>query len=689
MFHRTCSAARARALPAALLALPLLCSGLSWPIAPALAQCVTSGNDVTCTNTGTQPDNAFNQAIATNGNATVTNSGSMGNNGSNFAFAFGAGNGNATVTNSGSMGNNGSNQASTFGNGNAATTNSGSMGNNGSNQTFANGSGNATTTNSGSMGNNANNQAFAIGNGNATVINSGSIGNNAFTQAFALGNGNAIVTNSGSIGNSALNEAFAIGNGNASFTNWGSIGNGSSNQAVALGTGNASFTNFGTVAGTVAVTAASGTATLSNFVGSRIIGSISLNGATRLLNFVGGNFLYTLNALSGVTINSNGAPFAVNGNSVAVLDPTALALEDRSVMNFTAGVSSMLQDRFIGMAVSGNAAGGAIGFAPGPAGRLDAAHDAFSGMPSVSMAYSTDARESNAKAMYTKAPALAAPLYDTVVWTSGFGGERRQWEDGPIQRARDDAYGGAIGIDRQVTPDLRLGAFAGGGNSRLKVAYDIQKVDSDYVFGGGYGRWDRHNYYVDFALFGGGLSSRSTRQIANNNVASGLETATASYNGWFFSPDITYGYRLFMGDYTITPKARLRYVGGTLDGYTETGSAQGLTMGKRTLSDIEERLGVEFASIRQVSFGGTLKTSVDVSGLGLQRLGDNTINAVLLAQNIAFTTPGRSEAFGGVVNLGLDWRPKSNLSLFTSVEATAMSDKSFSATGKGGVRVSF
>jgi outer membrane autotransporter protein len=144
-----------------------------------------------------------------------------------------------------------------------------------------------------------------------------------------------------------------------------------------------------------------------------------------------------------------------------------------------------------------------------------------------------------------------------------------------------------------------------------------------------------------------------------------------------------------LATHVFTPKARARYVGGSLDGYTEVGSAQGLTMGTRNLSDIEERLGVEFASVRPVTFGGTLKTSVEVSGVGLQRLGDNTINAVLLAQNIAFTTPGKSEAFGGVVNLGLDWRPKSNVSVYTSVEATAMNDKSFSAAGKGGVRIGF
>jgi outer membrane autotransporter protein len=607
----------------------LVAGSLAGGISPTFAQCVITANDATCTNSGNIPGNLN---------------------------AFLPGPGTANATNSGSVG--------------------------GSAEAFVNGAGTATFTNSGSVVGPT--EAFVGGAGTATFTNSGSLGGPA--EVFVNGNGTATFTNSGSVVLSA--EAFVNGNGTATFTNSGSVVGGA--EAFVAGTGTATLANLGTIAGGVTVLAPNGTAILTNYAGSRIVGTISVFGTTKALNFVGGNFLYTLNSLAGVAINTNGAPFAVSGNSVAVLDPTALALEDRSVMNFTGGVSSMLKDRFNGMPVAGNAAVSAMGFAPDAASRIDAAHDAFSGIPSISMAYSsTEAKRSNANAMYTKAPALAAPVYDTVVWASGFGGERQQWENGPVQRARDVAFGGAIGVDRQFTPDLRLGAFVGGGNSKLSVASNIQNVDSDYVFGGGYGRWDKRNYYVDFALFGGGLSSNSTRQISNNNVASGLEIATASYHGWFISPDVTYGYRYFMGDYVLTPKARVRYVGGSLDGYTEVGSAQGLTMGKRNLSDIEERLGVEFASVRPVTFGGTLKSSVEVSGIGLQRLGDNTINAVLLAQNIAFTTPGSSQAFGGVVNLGLDWRPKSNVSVYTSVEATAMNDKSFSATGKGGVRIGF
>jgi Autotransporter beta-domain len=659
-----------------------------WPPRQASAQftCVPSGTGQSCSNSGTVTvaggNGSIDNGFVLTSDGSITNSGTVTASGGTGSIVTGLTlNGNGSIANSGGVSASGGFGSIVTGltlNGNGSIANSGAV------------------SASGGFGSNVTGVQL---NGNGSISNgtvTASAGNGSIVSGVTL-NGNGSIT-TGNVTASAGTGSIVSGvtlNGTGSINNSGivtaSAGTGSTLKAVTINGSNSAIVNSGIISalGGTAISLNGNFDSLTNIVGSRIIGGIQL-GTNATVNFAGGNWLLTFNTLAGATINTNGAPFAVNGNSVAVIDPTALALEDRSVMNFTGGVSSMLQDRFNGMPVSGGVGGGgAMGFAPDAASRMDAAHEAFSGMPSISMAYNTDARNSNARAMYSKAPALAAPVYDTVVWSSGFGGERRQWEDGPLQRARDDAYGGAIGIDRQVTPDLRLGAFAGGGNSKLSVAYDIQKVDSDYVFGGGYGRWDKHNYYVDFALFGGGISSKSTRQIANNTVASGLEIATASYNGWFFSPDVTYGYRFFMGDHVITPKARVRYVGGTLDGYTEVGSAQGLNMGKRNLSDIEERLGVEFASIKPVTFGGTLKTSVEVSGLGLQRLGDSAINAVLLAQNLAFTTPGRSEAFGGVVNVGLDWRPKSNVSVYTSVEATAMSDKSFSATGKGGIRIGF
>jgi len=236
--------------------------------------------------------------------------------------------------------------------------------------------------------------------------------------------------------------------------------------------------------------------------------------------------------------------------------------------------------------------------------------------------------------------------------------------------------------------DLRLGAFVGAGASREKVELDVQSIDATYVFGGVYGRFDWRTQYLDFALYGGGINNKSTRGIANNTVASGFESATASYGGWFISPEVTYGYRIPVKSVLVTPRLRVRYVGGELDGFSETGSMQNLTVGRRAINDLEERAEVELSTVHPLA-GGTMKALVNFGAIALERLGNPTINTVLLAQSLSFTTPGERNAVGGVLGTGLEYWPMPNVSVFLAGEGTAMSDRSASFAGKGGARVSF
>jgi Autotransporter beta-domain len=686
----------------------------SGTISQFLQVSTSGGGSASATNSGTI--GTFLQVFTNaGGNASATNSGTVGTDLQVFTNAGGA----ASATNSGTIG--GFLQVFTNAGGDASATNSGSVG--AQFQVFTNNGGNASATNSGHVGQEF--QVFAgAGGGNASATNSGTV--TSFMQAFTQSGGTANAINSGTVklflqsfteaggtasgtNSGTIGQAFQVGTsagGNASATNSGTVGgaftvdtlaggNASATnsgavfggvQTTALGGGSSSLTNSGVIANTTggpAIQFIGGPDTLTNIVGSRVIGAIDLVGVHDTVNFQGGNWFFTFNTLAGATINTNGAPFVVSGNQVAVLDQTAFGLADRSLMFFTGGVSQMLRDRLYSM-TPGTGGSTAMGFAaPDSPSVASQAQGAFAGIPTVAMSYASDP-----KPILGKAPAVV-PYYDTTVWASGFGGQRIQDTNGPILAATDTAFGGAIGIDRAFASNWRLGAFLGAGDGREDVQFNVQTIDTTYIYGGIYGHVDVAAQFLDFALYGGGMNNNSTRGIANNLATGGFENATANYGGWFISPELIYGIHIPTNDFVWTPRATVRYVGGVLDGFSETGSAQNLTVGQQAINDVEERLEVEFSKIMPVSFGGTFTFREYVGAIGLERLGNTNINTVLLGQNLSFVTPGAPAAVGIVAGGGLQYHPTPSVSLFVAGEATVMSDNSASGAVTGGARVAF
>lgn len=541
--------------------------------------------------------------------------------------------------------------------------------------------GDATTVNSGSVSV----AAFrgtgiltSTSTGNATTINTGVVN--------VVGTTNNLSSVCGGACGSSIGIATSATNGNVTVTNSGVIAvSGPNNVGVSLtASGTSQLVNSGIIE------APGGTAiqfanpldpdTLTLLPGSFIVGAINLIGVDDTVTVNATNLNLTFNTLAGATITGN-VPFVVSGNRIVSVDPTGFAATDRALMDFTRAISATLGGRASDAVSNGGATtGGALGFAAydDSASRFE---DAFAQV----MGYA----KAPDNAILFKNPTVTAPD-GTTVWAKGFYGQRTQRADGPsLLRNVTQFYGGAIGIDRRVQPDLRLGGFVGGGTTNTSIDLNSGSGASDIVFAGLYGRKDFGPAFVDFALLGGHTGNRTTRNINNNTLANGLEVATASFDGWFISPEVAAGYRYeFAPGWTLTPAARLRYLAASYDAFTESGSTANLSAGGRNLQNAEER--GDLTLTRTMAFdAGRLELGLTAGVLGQQRTGAGNVNATLLGQALAFATPGKSSIYGGYGGGSLDWRMRNGMSVFAAAEYTAMSDSSNTVTGRAGLRYGF
>lgn len=639
--------------------------------------------------------------------------------------------GNAVTINSGKvLGFNGI-QTITVDGGNATTINAGFV--NGSIATASGlsiGDGNATTINAGVV--NGLIQTGVGGNGNAVAVNSGSVLEGMLSAV--AGDGNAATTNFGYVTGLVISQV--AGNGHASVVNYGTIDSqGISPVGSQVMFGAASVTNVGRILGTVGASVFfDGTATITNaglidgsvngtptgsaiffdadpsnpaahttlniLPGSRIIGTIELAGDTfysgsgtsvnifsghdisSVLTFGGGCGCGGGLVDTGATVNViGGAPYVINGNTVAILDPTSFAMQDRNVIDVTRSISSLVTSRLTNPApISGNGSS-AIGFAPSGNVARDMANDAFSGIPAL--AYADNDRVLLSNPSFTAADG-------TRVWAQGFGGQRIQRADAPTLRSVNNFYGGVLGVDKTVQPGLRLGGFIGAGNIKSTIELNAGDTSSDLVFGGIYGRYVLGRAFLDFSLLGGHSNNDVRRTIANNLVPGGYEYAAGKYDGWFVSPEIAYGLSQALSyNLTLTPTARVRYLAAGFGGYQESGSSTNLSVGSRTSHNFEERGELKLTHTTNATPTEQLQLSGSAGLIALQRVGDSTVNTILLGQSLAFATPGKSSVIGFYAGAGFDWRNASGISVFGAAEYTAMSDSSQTITGRGGVKVSF
>jgi hypothetical protein len=526
----------------------------------------------------------------------------------------------------------------------------------------------------------------------ANVSNSGTISGGFIGIRAPLGTAN--VSNSGTISGGTT----GMGGATANVSNSGTI-SGGANGIVALtanvsNSGTISGGNFGINAFTTANVSNSGIIsggaaalqfvgnpdTLTLLPGSRIIGAINLGGGGDTVNVRIGNQNLTFDTLAGATVTGN-VPFVVSGNRVVTLDPTPFAMTDRNLMDFSRTVSAVIPE----VDVVGTGGGAPLAFAALGNSAADVVADAFAAaIPGLS-AYAGEA------AVFKNPAAVYAG--STAIWARGFAGKRVQDADGVLLRTENTFYGGMLGSDWQAGPYLRVGLFVGGGEVKSSLDLNTDETKSTLVFGGAYARYRVARAFLHLAVQGGHSGNDTRRQINNNLAPGGLETATASFNGWYVSPEVHLGIDHALGAfgggaYTLTQSLRLRYLYAAFDGYTESGSTANLTVGTRTVQDFESRGELKLTRTQALGATAAIATSIYGGVLAVQRVGDPTVDAALLGQAIPFAAPGEDRVWGGYGGVGLAWRA-ARVTVFGAAEYTALSDDSTIVSGRAGLRMAF
>ncbi len=467
------------------------------------------------------------------------------------------------------------------------------------------GSGNITVTETGNI-TTANIFADGIsatttGGGNVTVTQTGTIITQGFgadgIDARATNGGNVTVTQTGNIttaGNFAEGfDVFADGGaGTINITTNSTIVAAASTGILVdnRGTGATNITTAGVVSGTTGIEILNRT----NNSPTTINNSAAITGTGGVAINFRGNGNDTLNILPGSVIN--GTIDFGNGNA-----------NDVDTLNVAPGVNAVLTFADAGGLGQGDTAlqsapentssnvflinGGTQAVAVDPTGFAAVGVALGSLISSIFNSIDNNASGSPATAVPAGGTAGVIPAGGDVaygagrrLWVSGFGGKQKV-ESSSSQTSIDNRFGGGITGVESGSGGSSYGVFGGYGVSNLDLEFGAGDVEVDSAFGGAYWKISTGTFNVNLAIVAGSADQDTTRNVSGVN-------ARGESDGWFFSPSITVAAPMEFYAQPVIFSARVSYAGLFLDGYTETGVANPLTVGDRDVHILNTRAQV-------------------------------------------------------------------------------------------------
>ncbi|RBW54996.1 autotransporter outer membrane beta-barrel domain-containing protein [Ruegeria sp. A3M17] len=169
----------------------------------------------------------------------------------------------------------------------------------------------------------------------------------------------------------------------------------------------------------------------------------------------------------------------------------------------------------------------------------------------------------------------------------------------------------------------------------------------------------------------------------------GVETISADFDGWFVNPAVTITKPTQIAGHAIEGSFGVQYAGLFLDSYTETGTASPQTIDSRTVHMGIARLKLA-APKQKITGDGSILTYRLQAGLDARtNFGGDSIDGVLLGQNISFNTGGDNNTLGGFLNVSGEYQTQNGLTISAGTEAIFETSGSYQLSGRVGVEFRF
>lgn len=280
------------------------------------------------------------------------------------------------------------------------------------------------------------------------------------------------------------------------------------------------------------------------------------------------------------------------------------------------------------------------------------------------------------------------------IFATGFGGGFND-----VTSLQGSFFGGLIGVDAQVMPNLIIGGAAGGSDSRSSSSAFAANSDSTGFNGSVYGIYSKNAYYAQSLTTLSSFNNDTRRVVGAFGGAPGA-TEVAAFGSFEVRERVELGRVLTgsdipgLGDYKIVPFVAFEYANLHIDGHSEinvqgTGASQNLTTQGQNVTDLPTFVGARFERKYDLGNGMTLTPIVRLAYVHQFANAPVTSTFAAASSTAIFaantTTLGRNAA---LTKAGFELGLSASTVVFANFDGLFSGDTSLYG-GRAGVRYSF